>query len=570
MPTEESDPAAPDMPVMEDLAATLHFAPESGHIWLAGRRMNLVHEDSQGLLRREVIDAIGMERARAAFTRQGYNAGTMDAEIAIKVRPQTSLHAMFSVGPQMHALEGIVLSEQVAFDVNIEAGQFYSEYVWHHSSECAAHLKQFGRGQVPAGWGQIGYASGYASEFLGRPIVYREVECIAMGHKCCRIIGRPREEWDDADNDLRYLRSAPVDLRQGESEGLVVHARKGSGQPDKRLVGASAGFNMAFEKTRKVADTQASVLLLGESGVGKEMFARSLHLLSPRKDEAFIAVNCAAMPETLIEAELFGVEKGAFTGASASRQGKFERANGGTIFLDEIGTLSLASQAKLLRVLQEGEVEPIGGSRPRPVDARVVAATNIDLREAVKQGMFRADLFFRLNVFPISIPPLRERRADIPVLMEHLLKQFCERHARKVSGFSEEAVSAMLSYDWPGNVRELENVIERGVILSQPDAPLGVHDLFTAGEELTDTRYALTHEGTVERASLDDGQTGGNAQTLGEQALESGLKLRELEQSVLEAALQAHDGNRTRAAKALGLSRAQFNYRLKGYAQDQG
>lgn len=556
----------PEMPVMADLAATLHFSPETGHIWLAGRRMVLMHEDSMGLLRREVVDAIGLDRARAAFTRQGYNAGAMDAEIAMKVRPHTSLHAMFSVGPQMHALEGIVLAEQIAFDVNIEEGRFYSEYRWHHSSECAAHLKQFGRGQIPAGWSQIGYASGYASEFLGRPIVYREVECIAMGHEFCRIVGRPREEWPDAGQDLLYLRAAPVQLAGGESEGLVVASKDGSGRPDKMLVGASAGFNMAFEKTRKVAGTQAAVLLLGESGVGKEMFARSLHLLSPRKNQPFIAVNCAAMPETLIEAELFGVEKGAFTGATSSRQGKFERAHGGTIFLDEIGTLSMASQAKLLRVLQEGEVEPIGGSHSRPIDARVVAATNINLREAVTRGEFRADLFFRLNVFPISIPPLRERRADIPVLMAHLLKQFCQRHGRDVPGFSEEAVSAMLSYGWPGNVRELENVIERGVIMAQPGMPLGVHDLFSAGEELGDTRYRLTSTGAVERAPLESDAlfaTPGN--DIGQEALETGLPLEEIEHRILTSALAAHGGNRTRAAAALGLTRAQFNYRLKRF-----
>src|SRR5690606_34247683 len=205
-------------------------------------------------------------------------------------------------------------------------------------------------------------------------------------------------------------------------------------RPDSRLVGASAGFNIAFEMTRKVADTQATVLLLGESGVGKEMFARSVHRLSPRKDAPFVAVNCAAMPETLFEAELFGVEKGAYTGADASRPGKFENANNGTIFLDEIGTLSLASQAKLLRVLQEGEVEPVGSAQARPVDARVVAATNIDLRQAVANGTFREDLFFRLNVFPITIPPLRERRADIPLLMAHLLGVFTQRHGRDIPG----------------------------------------------------------------------------------------------------------------------------------------
>jgi two-component system response regulator HydG len=552
---------------VKDLAAKLHFSPETGHIWLAGRRMMLIHEASTGLLRRELVDAIGIEKARAIYTRQGYDAGVIDAETAAKIRPHASLYDMFAVGPQMHALEGIVLAETLAFDVNIEEGRFYSEYRWRNSCECTAHLNMFGRGHIPAGWNQTGYASGYASEFTGRPIVYREVECVAMGHSSCRIIGRPLEEWPDGDAD-RHYRSIPVQLRGAGSEGLLIREDDGTGRPDNRLVGASAGFNIAFEMVRKVADTQATVLLLGESGVGKEMFARSLHHLSPRRDKPFVAVNCAAMPETLFEAELFGVEKGAFTGADASRAGKFEHANGGTIFLDEVGTLSFSSQAKLLRVLQEREVEPVGAARPRPVNTRVVAATNSDLRMAVQKGEFRDDLFFRLNVFPITIPPLRERRADIPVLMAHLLAVYSRHHGRDVPGFSEEAVSAMLSYDWPGNVRELENVIERGVILAQPGEPLAIHNLFTSGEKLNDVRYAVAGEGLVQHPNLAALEIGEADPDIGEQALGSGLALDEIEQRILIAALERHGGNRTQAARALKLTRAQFNYRLKKYNEE--
>lgn len=556
------------MPGVEDLAAKLHFSPETAHIWLAGRRMMLIHEASIGLLRREFVDAIGMEKARVIYTRQGYDAGVIDAETAAKIRPHASLYDMFAVGPQMHALEGIVLAEPVAFDVNIEEGRFYSEYRWTNSSECTAHLHMFGRGHVPAGWNQTGYASGYASEFIGRPIIYREVECVAMGHSACRIIGRPREEWPDGDGDLSY-RSAPVHLPVGHDGGMLVREDDGSGRPDSRLVGASAGFNIAFEMVRKVADTQATVLLLGESGVGKEMFARSLHQLSPRRDKPFVAVNCAAMPETLFEAELFGVEKGAFTGADASRAGKFEHADGGTIFLDEIGTLSFSSQAKLLRVLQEREVEPVGAARPRPVNTRVVAATNSDLRQAVERGEFRDDLFFRLNVFPITIPPLRERRADIPVLMAHLLTVYSRLHGRDVPGFSEEAVSAMLSYDWPGNVRELENVIERGVILAQPGEPLAIHNLFNSGEKLNDVRYAVAGEGLVQRSKYGAPERVESGHDIGAQALDSGLALDEIEQRILRAALEQHGGNRTRSASSLKLTRAQFNYRLKKNRSEQ-
>ena len=563
MTASEPGPPDPAMAVMEDLAAMLHFSPETGHIWLAGRRMLLQHEASMGLLRREVIDALGIEKARVAYTRQGYNAGAMDAETAARARPNASLRDMFAVGPQMHALQGVVLAHSVVFDVNVEEGRFYSEYAWTNSSECSAHLNMFGPGPIPGGWSQTGYASGYASEFIGRPIVYRELECVAMGHAACRVVGRPREEWPDAEGDPHY-RAAEVQIGADMAEGLLVRDDEGEGRPNTRLVGASAGFNMAFEMVRKVADTQATVMLLGESGVGKEMFARSLHRLSPRRDRPFIAVNCSAMPETLFEAELFGVEKGAFTGANASRPGKFELANGGSIFLDEIGTLSLSSQAKLLRVLQEREVEPIGGARSRPVDTRVIAATNINLREAVAAGAFRDDLFFRLNVFPITIPPLRERRADIPVLMAHLLAIYRQRHGRDVPGFSEDAVSAMLSYDWPGNVRELENIIERGVILGQPGEPLAVHTLFNSGERLHDRRYALTSEGVVQAPATAEPESDPSAD-LALQAARSGLPLEEIEHRILLAALTDHTGNRTRAASSLGMTRAQFNYRLGKY-----
>jgi two-component system, NtrC family, response regulator HydG len=204
----------------------------------------------------------------------------------------------------------------------------------------------------------------------------------------------------------------------------------------------------------RVAPTTAAVLFTGESGTGKELFANNLHTLSPRANKPFVAINCAAIPETLIEAELFGVERGAYTGATNSRAGRFERASGGTLFLDEIGALSLVAQGKLLRAIQEGEIERVGGSNAKSVDVRIVAATNVDLRADVKARRFREDLFFRLNVFPIDLPPLRERRDDIPLLMEHLLALYSSRHKRRFTGFTRRAVEALLNYDYAGNVRD--------------------------------------------------------------------------------------------------------------------
>ena len=265
-------------------------------------------------------------------------------------------------------------------------------------------------------------------------------------------------------------------------------------------VGISPAFNSVLHIVRRVAPTNATVLFAGESGVGKEVFARMLHRLSARSHKPFIALNCAALPEQLVESELFGVERGAFTGALQTRAGRFERADGGTLFLDEIQILSPSAQGKLLRVLQEGEFERLGDSHTRRVDVRVIAAGNRDLRQAVAAGVFREDLFFRLNVFPIRIAPLRERPEDIPLLMAHFLAKFNRLHGRHVTGFTQRAVDAMLSYDWPGNVREVENVIERGVILAEETGAIDAPHLFTSGERFGDKRYGLDREGKLVRS----------------------------------------------------------------------
>ncbi len=234
------------------------------------------------------------------------------------------------------------------------------------------------------------------------------------------------------------------------------------------FIGSSDAISLLKNTIYKVAPTDSTVLLLGESGVGKTLVAKAIHTLSPRKDKPFISINCAAIPETLIEAELFGYEKGAFTGATQSKKGKFELANGGTIFLDEIGELPLQSQSKLLKVLQEKELEKIGSEKSIFVDVRVIASTNKDLPSMVKNKEFREDLYYRLNVIPIRIPPLRERKEDIPLLVKHFLDKFNTQYKKHIS-VTKEALSAMMEYDWPGNIRELENLIERLVVINTQD-----------------------------------------------------------------------------------------------------
>lgn len=530
-----------------DLLSQLHFDHAQGHIWLAGRRMMMIHARAFGLLRHEVIEAMGLDKARGVFTRQGYNSGAMDAEIAAKVRPGATMEEMFAVGPELHMLEGMVRTDPVSVEVDTATGTFAAEYIWRGSTECGAHLELFGRGPYPAGWSQIGYASGYASVFLGRPILFCEIECVAMGHEHCRIVGRPADEWGEGEDDLRYMRGAQLG-EIGSSAGTL-----GSGNDGRHIVGASAGFNVAFDMLGHVADTDAVVLFSGESGVGKEIFARNLHAMGRRAAGPFIGVNCAAIPENLLEAELFGVEKGAFTGADTSRPGRFERAKGGTLFLDEIATLSLAAQGKLLRAVQEGEFERVGGTKVQKSDVRLVAATNIDLRTAVEAGTFRADLFYRLNVFPIRIPPLRERRADLPLLMEHFIALYANRHGRRVTGFEESAIAAMLGYDWPGNIRELENVIERGVIMARDGEPLRQHHLFSGGEVLGPPVWRPGKGASL----LADAASESAAELV-----DAGLDLATVEQQMIARALIKASGNKTRAAKLLGITRSQLLYRL--------
>ena len=577
-------------PDLADLMGRLHFSTSDGRIWLDDQRMLLVHAKALGWLRREMIEALGVEVTRGFLTRMGYHAGVCDAQMARKVRPTTSLKDMFVVGPQMHCLEGIGLSEAVRLEFDVERGTHYGEFIWTNQVEDEEHARHFAIGAEPMCWMQIGYASGFSTEFMGKPVLYREVECQSMGQPICRIVGKPVEEWgDEAASDMRYLKA------EAFADGLSAHAlgpyNEGAlpvllpqAVPEEdKLVGISASFNSVCHMVKRVAPTNATILLLGESGVGKDLFARNVHRLSPRAAKAFVALNCAALPEQLIESELFGAERGAYTGAIQSRLGRFERADGGTLFLDEIGTLSPTAQGKLLRALQEGEIERLGDTHIRRVDVRVIAATNIDLREEVKVGRFREDLFFRLNVFPIRIPPLRERREDIPLLMNHFLTKFTRRHGRTLSGFTQRAIDAMLSYDWPGNIRELENVIERGVILGTENRAIDAPQLFTSGEQLGDQRFAVSREGKL--IASDPSEFVGESEfdrdvhrvsrqignlLLGEGSDTDKVSLDEIETTPLRKAVERANGNLAAAARLLGITRPQMVYRLKsrGIAHD--
>jgi len=371
---------------------------------------------------------------------------------------------------------------------------------------------------------------------------------MGCGEKVCRIEGRPVEEWDDAEELLRYYRPDRIadQLFTLQSQVTALRENLTAEQSFGDLVGCSAKFLKVRELLARAAESKVTVLLLGETGVGKDMFAKALHQGSPRRDKPFIAVNCAAIPADLIEAELFGVEKGAYTGADQSRPGRFERAHGGTLFLDEVGELSPQAQAALLRVLQESELERLGDTRTRKVDVRLVAATNEDLEEAVRQGRFRADLLYRLNVYSVTVPALRERIDDVPELARHFVDKYSSLHGKILRGITDRAMAMLRDYHWPGNIRELGNIIERGIILADNGGEIEASHLFPQAVP-----------GSPEASNETE------LNQLAEKLLEQGCQLSVLEQVLIDRAMERAGGNISRAAKLLGLTRATLDYRLK-------
>jgi two-component system response regulator HydG len=331
-----------------------------------------------------------------------------------------------------------------------------------------------------------------------------------------------------------------MDFKTVEAENVIFRERLKERFDFSSIIGRSSAIRELFEILSMVSPTDATVLILGESGTGKELVANAIHQNEDRKDKPFIKVNCAALPENLLESELFGHEKGAFTGAVTRKEGRFKVADGGTIFLDEIAEMSKATQAKILRVLQEREFEPLGSNDSVRVDVRVIAATNRDLEKEVELGNFREDLYYRLNVVPVRVPPLRERREDIPLLLDHFLSIYCGKIGKKIRGFEPEAVSLLSRYAWPGNVRELENVVERTVIMCR-------------GEYI--------------ETGILPGKIGSPETPVGDEPgkIESGITLREAEKRLIVETLRETGGNRTHTAEILGITRKTLFNKIKEF-----
>lgn len=364
------------------------------------------------------------------------------------------------------------------------------------------------------------------------------IKAIRLG--ICDYIKKPYEV-----DELRHAVKRALELKVLKNENLMMKTQLKRKYSFDNIVGKHPKMMEVFRLIEKVSATDSTVLITGESGTGKELVARAIHYNSPRREKCLVPVNCAAIPETLLESELFGHVKGAFTGAITNRIGRFEVANGGTIFLDEIAEMSPKLQVKLLRVLQEGEFELVGSTRPVRVDVRVITATNKILDDLVARGTFREDLYYRLNVIPIHIPPLRERRSDIPLLVKHFLDQFTPNHNNKRKEISKEAMDVFMRYDWPGNVRELENMIERMIILTESDE--------------------ITPDDLPERIKNSSGHapSEGSELSLPEDGCDLNGLVDNLETKFIYEALRRTRGNKNKAARLLGLKRTTLVEKIK-------
>ena len=528
----------------------LELDPEGGLIRFVGQRALLLDAVAMGILRQYLVDNFGLTAARAVLTQFGFAHGWRMAMAMKKEFKWASNDDWRLAGPRIHTLGGLFRVQPGAEDPLTKKGAMLLA-----SYEAEQHLLHFGRSDSPVCWTICGLMSGYISHATGKEIYVLEDRCLGQGHAACHFLGRTSEEWGEEHAEklaffdkgrlqecldvslsrvTQTLKSAEEKLRAHRK--VLVHLTSDLEEP-LGIVVKSPKMQRIVELARRVAKVDATVLITGESGVGKELIARFVHEESTRAAGPFIAVNCGAITETLFESELFGHKRGAFTDATSDRQGLFEAANHGTLLLDEIGEVSPDMQVKLLRVLQEREIRRVGESQSRPVDVRVLAATNRDLAHRVADGIFRQDLYYRLKVVELNIPPLRDRRDDILPLARILLAEAADRMGRKILSLAPNTVDQLLRYDWPGNVRELENAMERAVALASGNR-VGLEDL---PEEIRQVfPKPVVNGGMVQ-------------------------PLRDVEKEYILAVLELNGGNQTRTAEQLRVGTATLYRKLKKY-----
>ena len=528
-----------------DIRELLDVDPQGGVVRFAGRRAIIFDAVAMGLLRKQLVHTFGSNAARAAFTRFGFAHGWGMAEAMRSEVAWDSDAEWRNAGGVIHMLQGHIRLEPGAGDPFSPKGATLQA-----SYEAEQHQLHLGRSEEPVCWTLSGIASGYLSRTEGKSIYVIEHRCLGMGHAACRFRARPLEAWGaEIDAHLPFfeqerldapLHNVAVELKRTERKlrerrRALARATGEEAEPT-GMVTRSPGMRLVLDLATRLAKVESTVLITGESGVGKERVARLVHDESARAAGPFLAINCGAIAEALLESELFGHARGAFTGATQDRVGLFEAASGGTLLLDEVGELAAGMQVKLLRALQEREVRRLGENRSRPIDVRVVAATNRDLTGEVAAGRFRKDLYYRLKVVELRVPPLRERREDILPLSRVLLADAAQRMKRQLSSLTPRAADQLVRHEWPGNVRELENAMERAVALAQgrrvdlEDLPEDVRRALPIPTAITGVRTLLA-----------------------------------VEKDYILAVLEENGGNQTRAAAQLGIGPSTLYRKLKEY-----
>jgi DNA-binding NtrC family response regulator len=528
----------------------LELDPEAGMIRFAGQRALLIDAVAMGLLRKYLVENFGLIAARTVLTQFGFAHGWRMAEAMQVQLKWDSEEDWRRASTRIHALQGLF---RVAPGSD---GPLSQDGVMVVSSyEAEQHLLHFGRSDEAVCWTISGLTSGYLSRSAGQEIYVLEDRCMGKGNAACHLFGRTRADWgSERASELHFfepnrledcldvslqrvtdtLKAAERKLR--DRRRALVRVARDVEEPH-GIVAKSTAMQRVVDLARRVAKVDATVLITGESGAGKERIARLVHDESTRAAGPFIAVNCGAIAETLLEGELFGHTRGAFTGATQDRPGLFEAANNGTLLLDEVGEVSPGMQVKLLRVLQEREVRRVGENKSRPVDVRVLAATNRDLAHGVAGGAFRKDLYYRLKVVDLHVPALRERRDDILPLARVLLADAALQMKRRIVGLAAGAADQLLRYQWPGNVRELENAMERAVALARGSRV-----------ELEDLPEDVRQASPVTTASAG-----------------AVRRLAEVEKEYIVSALELNAGNQTRTAEQLGIGSATLYRKLKSY-----
>jgi two-component system response regulator HydG len=529
----------------------LELDPDGGVIRFAGQRALLLDAVAMGLLRKYLVENFGEAAARTVLTQFGFAHGWRMAQAMQNQFKWDSNEEWQLAGAHLHTLEGLFCLEQGSQGpLSKEGAALMTCY------EAEQHLLHFGQSDEPTCWTICGLTSGYISRTSGKEIYVLEDRCMGRGDAACHLIGRTREEWgDERAEELRFFEASRLkdcldvslqrvtETLKAAEKKLRLHRRgfvraAHDGDEPLGIVARSGSMRELVDLARRVAKVDSTVLITGESGAGKERVARLVHEESTRAAGPFVAVNCAAITETLLESELFGHARGAFTGATHDRPGLFEAASTGTLLLDEVGEISPRMQVKLLRALQEREIRRVGENRSRKIDVRVIAASNRDLARGVEGGDFRQDLYYRLKVVELRVPPLRERRDDILPLARLLLSEAALRMKRKIIGLAPEAADQLLCYEWPGNVRQLENAMERAAALAR-GTRVQLEDL---PEENRESVAAIPVASKGRVRPLD-----------------------EIEKEYILAALDLNDGNQTHTAEQLHIGSATLYRRLRSY-----